>query len=76
MSGNVEEWTHSFKKAYPYKADDGRENEKRSGAHVMRGGSFAAYEMGVRCASRFGTSELNGLGEGGIRVVISPLLFA
>ena len=42
----------------------------------MRGGSFAAYEMGVRCASRFGTSEFNGLGEGGIRVVIFPLLFA
>lgn len=53
MAGNVWEHTHSLWKKYPYKADDGREDEKNSGRRVLRGGSFTINEWGARCACRF-----------------------
>jgi formylglycine-generating enzyme required for sulfatase activity len=52
MAGNVWEWTHSAKKKYPYRMDDGREFEKNSIAHVLRGGSFFVNGDGARCAYR------------------------
>jgi formylglycine-generating enzyme required for sulfatase activity len=54
MSGNVWEWTHSLKKAYPYNYKDGREDEKVSGYRVSRGGNFFNSENAARCAFRYG----------------------
>jgi hypothetical protein len=38
MAGNVWEWTYSRYKAYPYRADDGREDVKAVLIRVLRGG--------------------------------------
>ena len=71
MAGNVWEWTHSLQKKYPYKTDDGREDEKASGARVLRGGSFGRSVRDARCAYRlvYGIGFLNVIG---FRVVASP----
>jgi formylglycine-generating enzyme required for sulfatase activity len=53
MSGNVWEWTHTVFKSYPYKATDGRENEKSSDTRVLRGGSFVNSGRDARCAFRY-----------------------
>jgi formylglycine-generating enzyme required for sulfatase activity len=52
MIGNVFEWTHSLLKPYPYKANDGKEDEKATDAYVLRGGSFLNNERLARCAFR------------------------
>jgi len=72
VAGNVWEWTHSLKNGYPYNACDGREDEKASGARVLRGGSFRFDEGSARCAYR--DDDVIGYLSGGIgfRVVASP----
>ena len=73
MSGNVWEWTHSLKKVYPYKVNDGREDEKASDARVLRGGSFYSSEWYARCAFR--DVSIGYFSRGiGFRVVASPVL--
>ena len=60
MSGNVFEWTMSkwgvnwqeLQYAYPYRADDGREEVEGSGARVMRGGSWFNPHHEALCAYR------------------------
>ena len=54
LSGNVWEWTHTLWEGYqyPYRSDDGREDENNSGAHVVRGGSFRDTRQYVRAAVR------------------------
>jgi formylglycine-generating enzyme required for sulfatase activity len=53
MSGNVLEWTHSLFKLYPYKANDGREDENATDDHVLRGGAFDDFDVrSLRCAYR------------------------
>ena len=68
MVGNVWEWTHSIFKPYPYRVDDGREDENTIAPRVLRGGSYS--DRNVRCASRY--DGLNVLyANGGFRVVAS-----
>jgi serine/threonine protein kinase len=43
MSGNVWEWTSSLFKAYPYDANDGREDPKATGDRIARGGSWHVF---------------------------------
>ncbi len=76
MSGNVWEWTHSLKKAYPYNVKDGREDATASGAHVLRGGSFVYRGRYARCASRTVNLIVDDFNDGvGFRVVVaSPIL--
>ena len=53
MVGNVLEWTHSLYKGYPYKDNDGRENEFSSEYRVQRGGSLGFGGLvDPRCANR------------------------
>jgi formylglycine-generating enzyme required for sulfatase activity len=73
MVGNVWEWTHSLFKPYPYKMEDGREDEKVSGNRVVRGGAFYYNARFARCAYRLDLLNL-ALRRFGFRVVASPIL--
>jgi formylglycine-generating enzyme required for sulfatase activity len=70
MAGNVWEWCHSLYKLYPYKSDDGRENEKSSDYRILRGGSFLNLSGNVRCAIRHGSSPDNRDLNFGFRVLV------
>lgn len=72
MSGNVWEWTHSLKKAYPYKIMDGRENEKAYGTRVLRGGSFDNIAGAAKCSYR--NDSLYDFELIGFRVILAPPL--
>ncbi|MGC1377492.1 MAG: SUMF1/EgtB/PvdO family nonheme iron enzyme [Anaerolineales bacterium] len=74
MSGNVWEWTHSVKKPYPYKADDGRENEKDTSARVLRGGSFLDDARSTSCACRNAASLHDYSIDIGFRLALAPKL--
>jgi len=74
MSGNVWEWTHSLKKAYPYNVKDGREYEYEYGEHVLRGGSFSNLYADVGCKSRFDNRIHFNINNIGFRVVAAPVL--
>ena len=52
MAGNVWEWTSSLYKAYPYKADDGREDPRASGDRVLRGGAWNNAAELTRASAR------------------------
>jgi formylglycine-generating enzyme required for sulfatase activity len=74
MAGNVEEWTHSLKLPYPYKVNDGREDEQSSGIRALRGGSFRSDYNSVRCASRSYRSPDETTNSIGFRVCLAPPL--
>ena len=72
MVGNVWEWTHSLFKPYPYKVNDGREDEKASGGRVLRGGSFGDDKRYNCCACRY-NGRIDGLFSFiGFREVMAP----
>lgn len=75
LSGNVWEWTHSKYKSYPYNSRDGREDEHRGSARVLRGGSLKEQKESLRCAVRNFSYTNNGFGYFGFRVVISPSIY-
>jgi formylglycine-generating enzyme required for sulfatase activity len=72
MVGNVWEWCHSLDKPYPYKVDDGRENEAGDGARVLRGGSWTGDQVSARCAFRNAKSPTNRYNLYGFRYLLSP----
>jgi formylglycine-generating enzyme required for sulfatase activity len=73
MSGNVWEWCHSLYRSYPYRADDGREDESGSDPRVWRGGAFYVNARNVRCAYRNYLGVPDDLHDFlGFRVVVSP----
>jgi formylglycine-generating enzyme required for sulfatase activity len=72
MVGNVWEWCHSLFKSYPYKIDDGREDESASESRVLRGGSFHDRQWNARGAYRFNNGPDFRLDYLGFRVVVSP----
>ena len=57
LSGNAYTWTLSVydqeQFAYPYRADDGRENIRSSGKRVLRGGSFDSLQDLARSVYRY-----------------------
>ncbi|MFN8059106.1 MAG: SUMF1/EgtB/PvdO family nonheme iron enzyme [Vicinamibacterales bacterium] len=73
MAGNVWEWTRSHHKAYPYNADDGRENLKAGNdvRRVVRGGSFRNLVDFVRAAIRDCDSPVYRDDYVGFRLVVS-----
>jgi formylglycine-generating enzyme required for sulfatase activity len=73
MSGNVWGWTSSLLKKYPYMADDGRENPASGEARVLCGGSFVGSAVDVRSAYRNCGVPSRRRGDGGFRVVASPI---
>jgi formylglycine-generating enzyme required for sulfatase activity len=74
MSGNVWEWTHSLYTPYPYNVNDGREDEKATGARVLRGCSFREVSDYARCAYRLRYAPGGRHWFSGFRVVVSPSL--
>ena len=73
MSGNVWEWTHSLYEPYPYRADDGRENEEADGLRALRGGSWVSAIEGARISGRGNGSPDDRWKDIGFRVVAAPL---
>jgi formylglycine-generating enzyme required for sulfatase activity len=74
MSGNVDEWTRSIRKGYPYSSKDGREDLEGEAARVVRGGAFINSNLYVRCAVRDGNDPSYRGRARGFRVccVVSP----
>jgi formylglycine-generating enzyme required for sulfatase activity len=74
MAGNVLEWTSTlWGYTYPYKLEDGRENEQESGRRVLRGGSFGYDRRLARCAFRDLINPVNRNLYFGFRVCVSPI---
>ncbi len=78
MCGNVWEWTRSIwgEVPYPTAAADRRDREDFSNSsefRVWRGGSFADYRQGVRCAYRYRGPPDFQFFDVGFRVALLPL---
>jgi iron(II)-dependent oxidoreductase len=84
MAGNVWEWTRSLwgknpadpDFIYPYRCDDGRENEGAGDDifRVVRGGSFLNSGVHLRAACRGRCEPLKRAIDVGFRVAISPIV--
>ncbi len=72
LSGNVEEWTSSLYKSYPYRATDGREDTAKGEQGVLRGGSYWSRAYSVRAAFRHWVPLNYRDNKSGFRVVVSP----
>ena len=78
LSGNAYTWTLSVydleQFAYPYRADDGRENIRSSGKRVLRGGSFSGDQFDARSVYRGYHNPNSGGSSYGFRVCCCPHL--
>ena len=80
MAGNVGEWTSTLWGgcdwppgfAYPYRADDGREEIEGGGCRVVRGGSWLDHRVFARAAFRYRVIPGDWDGNVGVRVVVVP----
>lgn len=79
MSGNVFEWTSTTigsidpwpsKFNYPYRPDDGREDQKVEARRVGRGGSYSRGEIYCRTAFRFADPSSDRYSAQGFRIVL------
>lgn len=69
VAGNVWEWTHTLSRPYPYRADDGREDEDADENRVLRGGSWYGDRVSARCACRHSSASGKRLINLGFRVL-------
>ncbi|MBT7171472.1 MAG: SUMF1/EgtB/PvdO family nonheme iron enzyme, partial [Phycisphaerales bacterium] len=70
MIGNVAEWTRSSYKAYPYKADDGRNDLNPADHKVMRGGSWRDRPKWGRSGVRRDYRSYQPVYNGGFRIIV------
>ena len=70
MHGNAAEWTRSAYRPYPYRADDGREDESAEGPKAVRGGSFASRPRNATSSWRWGYDPWQKVYDVGFRVLI------
>ncbi len=68
--GNVNEWTRSSYKPYPYKDDDGRNNCDAKDRKVARGGSWASRPVDARSAIRLPFESFQPVVDVGVRLII------
>ena len=68
LAGNVWEWVSSKYGNYPYRSDDGREDQSSTEVRVLRGGSWNNGAGHVRSADRYRLGPDNRNGSIGFRV--------
>lgn len=74
MAGNVYEWTRTLSRAYPYRADDGREDALGEGRRVVRGGSWLNFQRFARVSYRYDHLPDDFYYNIGFRLIVSPNL--
>jgi formylglycine-generating enzyme required for sulfatase activity len=70
MHGNAAEWTRTSYRSYPYRDDDGRNDENSSDRKVVRGGSFFDPPRRARSACRLDYPPWQRVFNVGFRVVV------
>ena len=74
LSGSMWEWTRSLRRAYPYRADDGREALDAEGERVIRGGSYRSARRFIRCTYRTTSAPTEPRAGQGLRTaIVGPL---
>ncbi|MCP4289103.1 MAG: formylglycine-generating enzyme family protein, partial [Gammaproteobacteria bacterium] len=75
MSGNVWEWTHTIYKAYPYRADDGREETERTDVRrALRGGGWFTDGRFARVSYRYHSQPDYFFSFFSFRLVVAPVI--
>ena len=74
MHGNVSEWTRLTYLPYPYRAEDGRNNEDGVGRKVVRGGSWRDCPRRGRSAFRLHYEASQAVHDVGFRVVCDEVI--
>ncbi len=68
LAGNVWEWVSSKYGSYPYRSDDGREDQSSTDGCVLRGGSWGNEARNVRSADRLRSGPGSRFNDVGFRV--------
>ena len=70
MHGNAAEWTRSIFRPYPWRDDDGRNDEAGEERRVVRGGAWSDRPEQARSSSRLSYPPWRGVYNVGFRIVI------